>query len=226
VCSCSESLEELGVVLTIGLFLLDNVVGILERLLETFLETLMTSLANSLLLATSFGVFFLESSKTVSLGLHGSLGVEITSKLGVGVKLLHKGLVLQGVLVGAALLKRVNSSVAEFALNLIRVDNSSQVSASHQVSIKGVATLFDTLLTVGTEDAVELLEGTLGEDDKATEVTTRGELEEVESMDAAGVDTGEVTGGLLNLGLVIVNNKGSLGHLEARVSHLVETSTA
>ena len=84
----------------------------------------------------------------------------------------------------------------------------------------------DSLFSVGSEDVVEGSEGVFGEDNESAEVTTWGELEEVESVDVAGIDTGEVAGGSLKVGvLVTVNNKGSLGELEARVSQFVETST-
>lgn len=57
-------------------------------------------------------------------------------------------------------------------------------------------------------------------------MTTRGELEQVQSVNIDGVNTGEVTGESLELGVFVsVNKKGSLCELEARVSHLVLAST-
>lgn len=57
-------------------------------------------------------------------------------------------------------------------------------------------------------------------------MTTWSELEEVKSVNVAGINTGKVTGGSLEVGVfVTIDNKGSLGELETRVSQFVETST-
>jgi len=182
--------------------------------------------ADSLLLAAGFGVFSLEGSNVVLVTLVDSLGLEIALDLGVGVKLVHEGSVFQGVLVAGSLLDGVDADGAELALNVVGVDDSGEIGAGHHVSIKLVARLLNTLLSVGTEDLVKALEGISGEDDESAEVTTRGELEEVESVHGAGVNTGQVAGGSLKVGvLVTVDNKGTSGHLEAGVSHLVEAGT-
>lgn len=102
---------------------------------------------------------------------------EFTSDLGVGVKLLHKSSVLKWVLVGGLSSERSGSNGAELALNLVRVDDSGEISAGHHASVKLISTLFNTLLSVGSEDLVEVIEGILGEDDESAEVTTWGELE-------------------------------------------------
>lgn len=71
----------------------------------------------------------------------------------------------------------------------------------------------------GSEDAVKGLESILGEDDKSSEVTTWGELEDVKSVDVASIDTWEVSGGLLHTGgLISVDNKWTLSHDVSGVS--------
>jgi hypothetical protein len=52
--------------------------------------------------------------------------------------------------------------------------------------------LLGRLLGVGAVDDVELLEGVLGPDDEAAKVTTRGKLEEVQALNAAELNTGDV----------------------------------
>ena len=115
---------------------------------------------------------------------------------------------------------------SELSLNLVRVDNSCKISAGHHTSVEGVAGLLNSLLSVGTEDFVEVLESISSENNESAEVTTWGELEQVKSVDRASVNTWEVTGGSLDVGVLItINNEWTLGHLEAGVSLLVGTST-
>lgn len=217
---------EFWIVLTVRNFLLDDSVGVGEGLLETSVEILEALGADSLLLTAGFGVFSLELGKTILLGLLLGLGGSGLPYLRGWVKSLHHGLVLQWVLSGGTLGKLVLSNTAELGLNLVRVDDSGEISAGHHTSIKLVARLLDTLLTVSTEHLVEVLEGILGEDDESAEVTTWGELEQVKSMNTAGVNAWEVAGGSLKVGVLItVHNEWALSHLKARVSHLVEAGT-
>ena len=70
-----------------------------------------------------------------------------------------------------------------------------------------------------------MVEGILGEDDESAEVTTWGELKQVQSVDAAGINSREISCGSLEEGvLVSVHDKGTLSQDETGVSHLVLTS--
>lgn len=156
----------------------------------------------------------------------GSLNFESASSLGVWVESLHEGSVVKGVLVGGLGSKRGGSDSAELALDLVRVDDSGEISDGHQTSVELITTLLNTLLSVGSEDLVEMGEGILGEDDESAEMTTGGELQQVKSVDAASIDSREISGGSLKEGvLVSVNKEGTLSQHETRVSHLVLTST-
>jgi len=171
-------------------------------------------------------VLVLKSSLASNRSGSGSLNFESASSLGVGVESLHKGLVLKWVLVGGLGSEGGGADSAELALDLVRVDDSGEISAGHLASVELISTLLDSLLSVGSEDLVEVGEGILGEDDESAEVATGGELEQVQSVDAASVNTWEVSGGSLEEGVLIsVNNEGTLSQNEARVSHLVLTST-
>jgi len=215
-----------GVEDTVGDFLSDDSVGSGERVLETRVEGLESLGADSLFFTASFGVFELKVGETVFLCLLNVLLGQITGNLEVRVDDLHGSLVLQGVLSASTLLEVSLLDSTELGLNLVRVDNSGEISAGHHGSIKLVAALLNTFLSVGTKDVVKVLESISSEDNESTEMTTGGELEEVKSVNVADINTGKVAGGSLEVGvLVTVNDKGSLGHLEAGVSLFVGTST-
>jgi hypothetical protein len=205
-------------------FVKNDLVSSLEGVLETVGKGVVALGADGLILAASLGHLLLEGSLAGSLASNVGLGLESGGSLGVGVEALHEGLVLEGVLVVGASNGLVVADFAELGLDLVGVDNAGEVSDGHAGAVKLVAGLLDALLTVGTEDLVELGEGVLSVDHEATEVTSGSELEEVKAVHGAGVDTGKVASSALEEGvLVTVDNKGALGLGEARVAHLAKT---
>lgn len=227
---CKSSLGsqfEIGLVeSTSSLLGIELFLGSLEGGLETGTDGIETLSADGLLLAASLGVLKLEGSLASSLPGNNSLGLSSAGSLGVGVESLHQGTVLEGVLVGRLLGDGVATDSTELALNLVGVDDSCEVSTGYHASVKVVAALFNTLLTVGTEDLVKVGESVLGKDHESAKVTAGSELKKVESVHGAGVDTGEVAGSPLHVGVLItVDDEGTLGQLETRVSHLVGAST-
>lgn len=157
----------------------------------------------------------------------GNLGglLSSASLLIEGVESVHEDLVSQGVLLGGVCLDRGLGS-AELGLDLVGVDDSSEISAVHHVSVENVATLFDVGSSPVSEDGVEGLESLTGPDDESAEVTTRGELEEVESVDVDEVDSGKVSGGSLHgLVLLSVHDQGTLSQDVSGVSHLALTDS-
>lgn len=198
--------------------------SILEGLLETVGETHESGGTGGLVLAASLGSLDLKGGSAGLLASLNSLDLSIAQALGGGVKSLHGSLVGKRVLLASGGFVGVDALHAEFALDLVRVNDSGEVSAGHHVSSELEARLDDGLLSVGTEDLVKSLKGVLGEDDESTEMTTRGELEEVKSVDVAGVDTGEVAGGVLDeVVLLTVDDQGTLTEAEAGVSELTLT---
>lgn len=218
---------EIGLIeFTSSLIGIELSLGSLEGGLQTGTDGIETLSADGLLFAASLGVLMLEGSLASSLPGNNSLGLSSAGSLGVGVESLHQGTVLKGVLVGCLLGDGVATDSTELALNLVGVYDSGEVSAGHHASVKLVAALFNTLLTVGTEDLVKVGESVFSEDHESAEVTAGSELKKVESVHRAGVDTGEVTGSSLYEGVLItVDDEGTLGQLETRVSHLVGAST-
>jgi hypothetical protein len=194
-------------------FIENLLVGVFEGLLEAVSEGAEALGAGSLLLAASLGSLCLEGSGAGLLASFNSLGFCLTHGLGGGVKSLHGSLVSEGVLLASARFVGVDALHAEFALDLIGVDDSGEVSARHHVSAELEAGFGSGLLSV------------LGEDDESSEVTTRGELEEVKSVDVAGINTGEVAGGVLNeTVLLTVDDQGTSAEAETGVSELTLAS--
>lgn len=202
-------------------FVEDNLMGSLEGFFEAFLETGVAGGSLCLLLTSSLGSLLNKSSSAgLSAGLDsGSLGG--TESLGSRVEFLHHNLVLERVLLTLGCLLSADLLHAELGLDLVRVDDSSEVGAGHHVSSKLEALLLLASFTVGTEESVQLLEGVLCEDDETAEMTTRGELEKVQSLHVAGVNTGEVSGSLLDeVVLFTVDDQRTTLEDEAAVAHL------
>lgn len=143
--------------------------------------------------------------------------------LGIGVEAELNLLVLERVLLldTTALSLGIALGSAEDALNFRGVDEAGKVGLGDHVGGKEEALL-------ALVDGVELLDGRGSPDDEAAEVTTRGELEEVEGIDGAGLDTGDVAealGDVLAVGLGAVDDEGTAALAVAAASELTLTST-
>ena len=206
-------------VVTLSVFFLDEILGSLEGVFESLVEGVESG--GSLLLSSSLGLGSLgfegSLSGGVSLGFSG--GDELSLFGSEWVESVSDGSVGKWVLLGLIVNSDVSSGFSKFGLNLIGVDNSADIGAAHDGSVESVTLLFLGDVRWGTEDSVEGLESILGEDDESTEVTTWGELEDVKSVDVAGIDTWEVSSGLLDTGgLVSVHDKWTLSHDVSGVS--------
>ena len=167
------------------------------------------------------GSLVLDGGDAVGLAGLSSDDLVGTSGLGEGVELLHHVSVLEGVLLRLVVHDERSLDGAELGLNLVRVDDSGEVGTVDHVTLELVSALLGSLDGVGTEDVVEAGEGIGGEHDESSNVTTGGELEEVESVDVAGVNTGEVPGASLDVRVTVsVDDQGSLAHGEAGVAVL------
>jgi hypothetical protein len=144
--------------------------------------------------------------------------------LGEWVESVHNGLVGKWVLLSLVVDSDGSSNFSKLGLNLIGVNDSSNISASHNMSVEVVSLLLERIGLVGTEYAVEGLEGILGVDDKSTEMTTWSKLEDVKSIDVAGINTWEISCESLEiLGFTSVNEEWSLSHNVSRVSIFANT---
>lgn len=150
-------------------------------------------------------------SLVADLGADGSLGVRVEAE--------KNTTVLEGVLAlgeGAGGLGGTLST--DDRLDLIGVDDAGNVSVGDLGLGEGEARL-------GSEDLVEAAESGLGEDDETAEVSTRGELEEVEALDGAELNTGNVAESLDDTGVLVVDNKGTTALGVAAVAELANTGT-
>lgn len=151
------------------------------------------------------------------LGLGADLGSD--SSLGVRVEAEENSAVLEGVLaLGEGTGGLGGALGTNNGLDLVRVDDAGNVGVGNLGLGQGEARL-------GGKDLVEAAEGGLGEDDEAAEVSTRGELEEVEAVDRAELDTGHVAEGLDDTGVLVVDDKGTTALGVAAVAQLADTGT-
>lgn len=115
-----------------------------------------------------------------------------SDELGVGVEGIHGMLVLEGVLLLDLVGGLGGLLVPDGRLDFVRVDDSGEVRVGDLVVRDGPVAGGSLVSSV---DAVELLESTLSPDDESSDVSSGGELEEVESGDVDGLDTGDVPEG-------------------------------
>lgn len=196
---------------------------------ETFGETGETGGTDGLGLSSDLGSLFLDNLGAVGnsgndgLGIRGSLGLEVR------VELLHHSLVLKRVSLGLVVefvIGSVDSDSSEFGLNLIGVDNTGKIGAVDNIALHSVTLFALSLNGVRSEEVIEGFEGITGEDNEATDNTTGGELEEVESVNTADINSGQVAGGKLDLGVGIsVDDEGSSSVGETGVSVLSLSSS-
>jgi len=199
-------------------FVQNLLVGILEGLLQSRGKSLESGRSSGLSLA------LLGSDSSLLEGLGSGSGGLVggsSERLGGWVESLHLNSVLEWVLLALVAHVLSDSLLSELGLHLVGVNDSGEVSDGHLWSSELESALDNGLLSVGSKDLVELLEGVLGEDNESSEVTTWGELEEIESGDIAGVNSWEVSGGSLDDWVLIgVDDQRSLAESEASGSHL------
>lgn len=147
---------------------------------------------------------------------------------GVGVETEHDLLVAERVLLLDTLTLGAGVALGgvENRLDFRQVDETGQVGVGDNVLGQEVVLLKSGGGGGGAVNLVEGLEGGGGPDDEAAEVPTGSELEEVEGVDGAGLNTGDVaesTDELLAVGLGVVDDKGSAALAEAAVTELTLT---
>jgi hypothetical protein len=198
-------------VVTGSLFLLKEVLSGLVSVLKVAGETLVSGGSGVLGSSSSLGSLGLKegSSGGVSGGL--SLLDKGGGLLGEWVDFVHHSLVGEWVLLGLVVDSDGSSLSSELGLNLVGVDDSGKISAGHHVSVEGISGLLNGVSGVGSEKFVKMSEGSLGEDNESSEVTTWGELDDVKSTDVADIDSWQISGGSSNLNtLIVIDDEWSL----------------
>lgn len=120
----------------------------------------------------------------------------------------------------------VGLGCSEGRLDFVGVDDTGDVGVSDLATGQGEALLLGGWLSEGSEDVVQLLEGTLSPDDETADVASGGELEEVESADVCDLNSRDVSEGL-DQGDVgtAVDDEGSTAGSVASVSELSLSGT-
>jgi len=116
---------------------------------------------------------------------------------------------------------------AEDLLDIAGVDDLGEIGLLHDGGGQEVVLLQGRGLGGGAVDLVESRESRRRPDDEAAKVTTGGELEEVERVDRAGLNTGDVaesTDELLAILLGVDNDQRTTALLVAATPHLALTS--
>lgn len=195
-------------------------------MLETSLESIESSLSKSGKLLGSLCSLGSKSLLSVGLGSLSSGGNELCLLLGEGVQFVHESLVGQSIGLGGFTLDDMSRlDISEDSLNLVGVYDSGEISTLHNSSVESVSLLLSGSLHEVSEDGVESSEGRLGVDNESTEVTSGSELQDVESVDVANIDTLDVSSGLGNRVIIVVDNEGTLSHDISRVSVFAFTSS-
>lgn len=115
---------------------------------------------------------------------------------------------------------------AEDLLDVAGVDDLGQIGLLHHGGRQEEVLLEGRGLSGGAVDLVESRESRRRPDDETAEVTTRGELEEVERVDGAGLDTGDVAESkdeVLAILLGVVDDERTTALLVAATPHLTLT---
>jgi hypothetical protein len=119
-----------------------------------------------------------------------------TESLGIGVQTDKDSHVLERILsLGKGALDNGLPGGADDGLDLVRVDETGKIGVRHDGSGERVLLLEGGALVGSSPEGIELLKGRLGPDDKAAEVTAGSELEEIERLDGAELNAGNVAHG-------------------------------
>lgn len=85
--------------------------------------------------------------------------------------------------------------VSDDGLDLIGVDDSGQIGVAHAGSVEGVSGFLGSVVFEGSEDGVQGFKSGGGVDDESTDLSTWGQLQNVESVDIADFDSWNVSNG-------------------------------
>lgn len=157
----------------------------------------------------------LQGSIRLTLSLPLELEQLLSSQsLGVRVESEQDGLVSQGVLLlGEGPLGQGLTGGSNDGLNFIRVDDSGDIVGRDLGGGQVVAGL-------GRVDVVQGVHGSLGPDDESTHVATGGQLEQVQVLDVAGLDSRNVSESLDEALVIVVNDQRSSSLPVSPVPHL------
>lgn len=128
-------------------------------------------------------------------GVFLSFSGNLLLDFGIWVQFEQSGVVLEWVLLLVGVLEGGLSGVSDDGLDLIGVDDSGQIGVAHAGSVEGVSGFLGSVIFEGSEDGVQGFEGGSGVDAESSDLTTWGQLQNVESVDVADFDSWNVSNG-------------------------------
>jgi hypothetical protein len=154
-----------------------------------------------------------------SVGFIGFLGCK-SDDSGVGVKSIHEFSVFEGIFLLDFVSNEVGGFGSDDGLDFIGVDDSGEVGIFHSVSLELVTSFFRGVLSDGSEESIQSLEGRLGPDAESSNLTTGGQLFKRKSVNIGDFDSGDVSEGLDEFDVFVgVNDEGSFSDSVSSVSH-------
>jgi len=145
-------------------------------------------------------------------------------RLGVRVEFEHYPQVLQRILLqysAVDLLVRC----AKCLLDLFALQNPAQVCVGHLVHWQVVAGFQGGRFTPGAVQLIQLAEGTLGPDAEASNMTTRGEPQEVQFVHVLQSDAWDISEGFCDTGVLVVDDAWPSALDASAIPHLTLTGT-
>jgi len=116
--------------------------------------------------------------------------------------------------------------VSDNALNGIGVDDLSDIGVGKDSSMEMISGLALGSNSVATEEFIKGLEGRFSPDDESSEVTTRGELSKVKSVDVGDFNTGDISNSSEESDVFIaVDEEGSSSEVVSLVSKFTLTGS-
>lgn len=140
--------------------------------------------------------------------LGGSLLSQLSGLSGersVGVEPVHSLFVGEWVLLSVLDLRWVDDG-SDGGLDFVGVDDSGDVSIGEDGSGELVTFLLLSVVSVGSKYVVEFSEGSFGPDGESSQLTSWGQLQEVQSVDVQDIDSWDVSEGSSDVVLVVINN--------------------
>jgi hypothetical protein len=82
-------------------------------------------------------------------------------------------------------------------LNFVGVDDSGDIGVGQQGSLELVSVLFNTSISLGSENVVQFVESAFGPDDESTQLTSGGEFQKVKSVDVNDANSWDISQSLV-----------------------------
>jgi hypothetical protein len=149
-----------------------------------------------------------------------------TKDLSVRVQTVHDTLVLERVLLlSERTLVVLVTGRTDDGLDFVRVDQTSDIRVGHDVSRQDIVLLQGSRGFVGTVEFIQESKSRLSPDDETTQVSTRSQLEQVQTTDVDQFKTGQVAEGLDETVVFVIDHKRTTALTVATVTELTLTST-